>query len=66
MQYKIDYKLLSDELIVNEKTKDLFNFVRDSANEHSLELSNEEFKSFFRLAKGFPSPAPYAGRTEHA
>ncbi|MBP1917206.1 hypothetical protein J2Z23_004191 [Lederbergia galactosidilyticus] len=49
MKYVIQYEHLEDELVINEKTKWHFDMVKECANEHRLELSDEEFKGFFKI-----------------
>lgn len=49
MKYKIEYESLKDELATDDKRKWYFNKVKDSANKYSLELSDEDFKRFFKL-----------------
>jgi hypothetical protein len=49
MKYAIQYEHLKDELAKNSKLGWHFNKVKDSANEFSLELSDEDFKRFFQL-----------------
>ncbi|AMQ66546.1 hypothetical protein BH753_gp064 [Bacillus phage Shbh1] len=49
MEYVIEYEHLKDEFVTNDKTKQLFHKVKDSANKHRLELSDEDFKRFFKL-----------------
>lgn len=49
MKYVIEYEHLKDELVKNDKTDFLFNHVKDNANKFKLELSEEDFKRFFKL-----------------
>ena len=49
MKYAIEYEHLKDELVMTNEIEWHFNKIKDSANEHSLELSDEEFKGFFKL-----------------
>lgn len=49
MQYTIEYEHLEDELVTTDKSKWHFNQVKDSANKHRLELSDEDFKRFLKL-----------------
>jgi hypothetical protein len=49
VNYVIEYEHLKDELVSNEKTKWSFNQVKDNANKNRLELSDEDFKRFFKL-----------------
>ena len=49
MKYVLEYENLKDELVITNETEWHFNKVKDSANENSLELSDEEFKGFFKL-----------------
>jgi len=49
MEYAIDYEHLEDELVASFEWERHFNKVKDSANENSLELSDEEFKGFLKL-----------------
>ncbi|WP_255233856.1 hypothetical protein [Bacillus altitudinis] len=57
MKYAIPYDHLEEELVTEntmytlELTKLLFHFkkVKESANKYRLELSDEDFKRFFRL-----------------
>lgn len=51
MKYVIEYEQLKDELVTNDKTRVLFNRVRNYANKYRIELSDEEFKTFFALGK---------------
>ena len=53
MKYAIEYEHIKEEFIMtNEYGIDIewhFNKIKDSANEHSLELSDEEFNGFLKL-----------------
>lgn len=49
MKYLIEYEHLKDELVTCEKTEWSFNKVKDTANKHNLELSDEDFKRLFKL-----------------
>ena len=49
MEYAIDYEHLEDELVTRNSVRWHFNKVKETANEHSLELSDEEFRGFFKL-----------------
>ena len=49
MKYAIEYEHLKDELVTSFEWKRPFNKVKDAANENHLELSDEEFKGFFKL-----------------
>jgi len=49
MKYAIEYEHLKDELVMTNETEWHFNKVKDRANEYRLELSDEEFKGFFKL-----------------
>lgn len=49
MKFIIEYEHLRDELIINEKTKHIFNVVRDNANKYKLELTDDDFRRFFEL-----------------
>ncbi|GAA0347732.1 hypothetical protein GCM10008931_43780 [Oceanobacillus oncorhynchi subsp. oncorhynchi] len=51
MKYAIEYEHLKDELVTSDKAKWHFDKVKNSANEYSLELSDEEFKRFLKLQK---------------
>jgi len=49
MKYAIEYEHLKDELVMTNEIEWHFNKVKDSANENSLELSDEEFNGFLKL-----------------
>ncbi len=49
MKYVIIYEHLQDELITNKDMEWHFKKVRENANKYELELSDEDFKRFFRL-----------------
>ena len=49
MKYVIEYEHLKDELVTFDNAQWHFNKVKESANKYSLELTDEEFKGFFRL-----------------
>ena len=49
MKYAIEYEHLKEELVTSFEWERPFNKVKDIANKHSLELSDEEFKGFFKL-----------------
>lgn len=50
MEYDIKYEHLEDELVTNPSTSFNFKNVRNSANKHRLELSDDDFKRFFKLS----------------
>ena len=49
MKYVIDYEHIKEDLVMKNEIEWHFNKVKDGANEHSLELSDEEFKGFLKL-----------------
>jgi len=49
MKYAIEYEHLKDELVTSFEWERPFNKVKEAANENHLELSDEEFKGFFKL-----------------
>lgn len=49
--YVIEYEHLKDELVTNSTTLWNFNRVKDNANEFRMELSDEDFKRFFKLSQ---------------
>lgn len=49
MEYAIEYENLVDELVTNGQTQWHFNKVKDTANKYRLELTEDEFKGFFKL-----------------
>lgn len=49
MEYAIEYEHLKDELAGSDKSGWNFNKVKDSTNKYRLELSDEDFKRFFKL-----------------
>ncbi|APP15628.1 hypothetical protein BS467_07735 [Bacillus altitudinis] len=49
MKYVIPYDHLKDELVTTAKLRWHFEKVRECANKHRLELSDEDFERFFRL-----------------
>lgn len=49
MKYDITYEHLEDEL-ANAKSQWHFENVRKNANEYKLELSDDDFKRFFKLS----------------
>ena len=49
MEYAIQYEHLVEELVKDERTRWHFKQVREGANAYSLELTDEEFKGFFKL-----------------
>jgi len=49
MKYAIEYEHLKDELVTRDEIEWHFNKIKDSANENSLELSDEEFNGFLKL-----------------
>ena len=51
MIYVIQYEHLEDELVTSEKDEWHFGKVKEIANKHKLELTDEEFKVFFKLHK---------------
>lgn len=50
MKYNILYENLEDELVTNTDTYWHFKNVRENANKYKLELSDYEFKRFFKLS----------------
>lgn len=50
MKYDIQYEHLEDELVTDSSTFFCFKNVRNSANKHRLELSDDDFKRFFKLS----------------
>lgn len=50
MKYDIPYEHLEDELVTNENTFWHFKNVRENANNYKLELSDDDFKRFFKLS----------------
>lgn len=51
MKYVIEYEHLKDELVTNRETEYHFKVVKDNANKYKLELSDDDFKRFFKLKK---------------
>jgi len=51
IKYAIPYEHLEDELVMDAKTKFHFNEVKNKANEWRLELTDNEFRSFFKLTQ---------------
>lgn len=51
MTYDIQYEHLQDELVTNEVTEWHFKKVKESANNYKLELSDDDFKRFFKLSR---------------
>ena len=51
MIYAIEYEHLKDELITDGKTEWLFNRVKNNANKYKMELTDEDFKRFYKLEK---------------
>ena len=49
MKYIIQYEHIKDDLVTSEKSEFLFNHVKEHANKYKLELSDEDFKRFFKL-----------------
>lgn len=49
IRYEIDYEHLKDELVTSKKTERRFNHVKNIANKYRLELTDEEFKGFYKL-----------------
>ena len=49
MKYVLEYEHLKEELVMTNEIEWNFNKVKDGANKHSLELSDEEFKGFLKL-----------------
>ncbi|MHC2451267.1 hypothetical protein ACUXP3_001868 [Bacillus altitudinis] len=49
MKYEIPYDHLKDELATSAKLRWHFEKVRDCANKHRLELSDEDFERFYKL-----------------
>jgi hypothetical protein len=50
MKYDIPYKHLGDDLVTNKDTHRHFKKVRENANNYKLELSDDDFKRFFKLS----------------
>ncbi|MED3792465.1 hypothetical protein P4571_08410 [Niallia alba] len=51
MKYVIEYEHLKDDLVTNSTSQWHFDKVKESANKCKLELTDEEFKGFFKLHK---------------
>jgi len=49
IKYAIPYEHLKDELVTDAKTRFYFKEVKNNANEWGLELTDNEFRSFFKL-----------------
>ena len=49
MKYVIDYEHIKEDLVMTNEIERPFNKVKEAANENHLDLSDEEFKGFFKL-----------------
>ena len=49
MKYVIDYEHIKEDLVMTNEIEWHFSKVKEAANENHLELSDEEFKGFFKL-----------------